>query len=142
MANPRPRGAMEQRRTTVGRIDAFTVKHTFVVGRAILLGAGEATIDINFPVWFIEKPVLTVAGDLLDGSFAAADFFPTTSGMVTNWTVERDVPGAFEGYYTAARILVVTSGKLDQISSVNYMFEARAMRNPLNQTSDEVDGVI
>ena len=132
---------MEARRETVKRIDAMTVKVTRVSGRVLVIGTGEVTVDVPFPVNFIERPVFNFGGELDENHRATAGKYPTISAVVTTWTKVKEVVGSTDGYYTGASVAVVTSGQTGQQLWLHYSFEAKAVSNPLNSLENTNDTI-
>lgn len=136
----RQRPIAEQRRNDLARIDRMTVKITRVTGRVLVKGAGEVGIDVNFPVQFTERPSFTFGGELDDNSTARALSYPTVSAVVGEWTKRKKSAG-FDGYYTGARLLIVTTGIDTQRLWVHWAMEAHAIRNPVNDVGSVEDAI-
>jgi hypothetical protein len=138
---PRKRGTMERRRDDVERIDDMRVKATDVSGYVLLahgadVTTAEATVDLDFPVTFTEKPVFTFGGELDKNHRALAGSYPTISAVIVNWEISGEIDGATEGRYIGASIACVTSGQAAQNIWLHYSFKGKAMRNPLSQMKE------
>ena len=141
MAGPlRRQGIMEQRRENVRRVDAMTVKVTRVSGRILVVGVGEAAVDVPFPVAFAERPNFTFGGELDENHRAVAESYPTVSAVVVNWDKEGEGPGR-DGRYVGATLAAVTTGPDGQAMWIHYAFEGKAIRNPINEVGS-LDDVI
>lgn len=136
----RQRGLMDKRNRDLARVDDMTVKHTRVVGRALVVNAGEAAVELRFPVLFGNRPIFTFGGELHDNHHATLLQYPTVSAVITDWVTEPTGTG-LEPRYKGARIAMVTTGQADQQMWLHYSFEAKAIRNPL-ATVDTADDVI
>lgn len=134
----RRQGILEKRREDVRRIDSMTVKVTRVSGRVLVVGAGEASVDIEFPIVFCEMPIFNFGAALADGHSPLAGSFPTISAVVSTWEIEGAGPGV-TGRYTACGLAIVAGGQEDQQMWLHYSFEGKAIRNPLNalDTADD-----
>lgn len=137
----RPRGLMENRRETVRRIDAMTVKSTRVTGKVLTLGPGEGSVDVSFAVNFAERPTFTFGAELDDNHRAVAGRYPTVSAVVVGWNVVKEIEGATEGYYTGATLAVVSGGQADHKLWVHYCFEGKALSNPLTGVEGVDDAI-
>lgn len=128
----RRNGLMENRRETLRRVDAMTVKVTSVSGRVLINGTGEITVEVPFPVHFAERPIFTSAGELEVNNTATAGSYPGLDAIVVGWLKDKEVPGVTEGYYVGARIATKVRGSAGQRLWLHYRFEAKALRNPMN----------
>lgn len=118
----------ETRRADLARVEAALIKPTRVTGFELTHGAGEATIEVKFPVWFVQKPSMSFGGELDEGEFVEEGKFPTVSVVVVSWVMaqkERD-----GGWFVGAALAVVTTGKDDQRMWVHWQAEAKAIANP------------
>lgn len=129
--------AMNKRRNDIDRVESMQVKVTRVSGRVRVIGTGEVTVDVDFPVRFREIPIFLSGSTLGDNYTPAAGRFPTLNATVVNW-VKRDevTEGGFGGYYVGATIAIVVSGSTDQHIWLNWCMEGKAVRNPLNTIDD------
>jgi len=144
----------EQRRSTVDRINEFLVKPTRVVGfDALTVGVAVATVppslsksqdaeslyDVNFPVWFVEKPSMSFGAELDDTQSPTAQAFPKVSIVVARWRKKQeDRPG--DGYFTGAQLAVVISGPVAGFKMiVHWQAEGQAMRNPSQPDQQNLD---
>lgn len=123
---------LESRRAAVGRIDAMGAKVHRVQGFLTVDGAGEAAVEVAFPVWFIERPLCTFGGEMAENESPEAGGFPTVSVVVLAWAFQ-DYPGGVR-YYSGARLAVVTTGRDGHQMLVHWQAEGKALRNPVGDT--------
>lgn len=129
-------GHQESRRADLQRIDDFVIKPTRVSGEVLTEGTGEALVDVPFPVWFAQKPSMSFGGEL-ESPIMAEGFFPTVSVVVYQWIMSLD-ERLGGGYWTGARLAVVTMGTLaeDLVSPqrmiIHWQAEGKAFRMPLD----------
>ena len=127
----RRKSLTERRREDLQRIDQMSVKVTRVSGRVLLIGSGEATVDIPFPVYFVERPIFGFGGEMDDNFRVEALSFPTISAIVVDWVRVKAIENVTPGYYESATVAAVTTGQSDQQIWLHYSFEAQAIRNPI-----------
>lgn len=129
----------EQRRA----MDLSTVapKESTVVGRAAINGAGEAYVDVTFPVKFADLPYFTfgfelkefihrpdAVGVITGGGKPIQGQMPVGSAYVAEWkTIERP---PYSAYYTGARICCTIEGPAATKMIINYSFAGVALSNP------------
>lgn len=89
-------------------LGAMSAGPTRCSGQFQLDGAGEAEVQITFPVSFSAKPLLSFSGEVRDGDILVSARMPSISMMVLRWTVEDNPP--YSVLYTGAVLGVVTSG--------------------------------
>lgn len=136
----RRQGILEQRRQDVRRIDTMTVKVTRVSGRILVVGTGEVSVDVPFPVAFAERPIFNFGGELDENHRATAGVYPTVSAVVVNWDKKGELPGV-DGRYIGSSLAIVTSGVEGQQMWIHYSFEGKAIRNPILEI-DDLDEVV
>jgi len=110
--------------------DLQTVKSDVAVvpGRVMINNAGEAYVDVNFPVRFITLPNFTAGFEILEGQGIIEGQMPTASAHVSEWkTIERLPLSVF---YTGAKIQVVTIGQFYQKMILNFSFTGTSITNP------------
>lgn len=99
-----------------------------VPGRVMINNAGEAYIDINFPVRFVDLPNFTSGFETQEGQGIIEGQMPTGTAHVSAWkTIERLPVSVF---YTGAKIQVVTTGQFYQKMILNFSFTGTAITNP------------
>lgn len=118
-----------QRHREADRIEEFLTKNTSVFGRVLVKGAGEVVVTVDFPIWFIERPNFSFGGELAEGDFIKEKSFPTVSGVIEEWVMKKE-QRLGGGYFTGAKIIVVTTGKIDQNVWLHWRFEGKALSNP------------
>lgn len=125
----------ETRRGVVDRTSAMGVNDTKITGTHQIEHAGEISIDVAFPVRFVEEPDPSFGGVMSPNQAPEASNFPTVSVVVLQWfTVEAN--GAT--HYVGARLAIVTTGKADHKMRVKWHMEGRAIRNPYTADEGEV----
>lgn len=113
------------------RVEDMAAKITRFIGRVLVVNAGEAAVEVNFPVLFSQRPIFGYGGELDENHHATLLSYPTISAVVTDWvTVPTGV--GLEPRFRGARIAVVTTGVPDQQMWLHFSFEATAIRNPTN----------
>ena len=121
-------------------VGAVSVGTTRLQGRTQVLGVGEVSFDVDFPIKFIEVPHLSFGAELDKTSVATATKFPTVSVCVTDWRNEDQSLG-HEGLYIGASLGVVVGGQAGQAIWVHWTFDGKALRTPL-ATKEGVDDVL
>ncbi len=128
---------METRRETIRRIDAMTVKVTRFSGRLLVGGTGEGSVDVPFPVEFVERPIFNFGGELDSNHRATAGRYPTVSAVIVDWVIVGANKGT-EGRFRGATLAVTSRGTAGQKMWIHYTFEGKALRNPV-KTNDTTD---
>lgn len=137
---PQPTTApLEDRRGVASRLDSLTGRVHTIQGFFDLIGSGEAILDVNFPVWFLERPTFTFGAELKAGNVLVAGSYPTISLIVQRWLM-KDYPNRVS-YYAGATIIAVSTGVADQSLLVHWQVEGKALRNPTGETFT-ADGAI
>lgn len=133
MAQPfRPiAGILEQRRTDVERIEGMAGAVHNVAGFIELSDVGEVTVEVNFPVRFIERPAFSFGAEMGENQQILPGQFPTAYGMVLRWNFGiREETGA--KFYDGATLIIVSKGAPQQRIVFHWQMEGRALRNPLH----------
>lgn len=131
--------AVEQRRAEIGRVQDTTVKLHRNTGFVTVQDPGEVALDVNFPIWFVERPGMAFGGELAEGHSAEETNFPTVSVVVLRWITKTR--GDLSTWWTGATLGIVTTGREGHKMVVHWHAEGKAMVNPLN-TSGDADGSI
>ena len=118
---------IDQRVNQRDRAASMNIAPTRLSGFMNVTGTGEVSVDVAFPIWFIEKPSLTFGAELADGHSPEATNFPTVSVMVLKWRTETRGLGT---YWVGATLGVVTTGKEGHETIVHWQAEAKALQNP------------
>jgi hypothetical protein len=119
------------------------VKLHTVVGKVYTGGRGTATVDIKFPVTFIEEPTMTFGASLGENSPYDAQSPPSQSVVVISWDRVEKREGANIGYYYKGATLSITVGGVaGQITWIHWAALAKAFRNPTNNSIETVDGTV
>jgi hypothetical protein len=137
-----PSGApLEQRRGIVENTQAFQARVHWVTGTVPAVGAGNATKEISFPVWFLDRPAFLTGWQLDDGQTLEPNNFPRVSIGVAQWTLHTPAPHV--SYYVGAVLAVsVTAGRADQKLIVHYQVQGMALRSPKADATGSVDTVL
>lgn len=128
------RGVSERRRRDVDRVGDMTAKDTTISGRQLILGAGESTFSVVFPVTFSHRPLPHFDPELDENTSPVAGTFPGLDACVTGWDVINKVDGAFDGYFVGATVSVNLRGDTDQAAWVWWSFRGTGLRNPVQIT--------
>lgn len=122
-------GAFERRRGDVNRAESATIKPVRVAGFELTEGRGELTIDVEFPVWFTERPAMSFGGELDENDFVETGSYPSVSVVVIAFTrAQTERVGG--GWYTGASLALVVGGKQAQRIWVHWQAEGKALKNP------------
>lgn len=91
--------------------DASTMqaKQTSLSGQYMINGAGEAIVEVYFPVRFVEKPLVTFGFEMKDGEVYIPGQMATGSGVVLDWITEEKPP--VSRIYIGCVIGAVTTGQ-------------------------------
>jgi hypothetical protein len=115
------RNGRSQEQTMQGQVFELT-------GSVPIIGIGEATREVNFPISFIERPQVFGSGALDDGEDLVDGFYPTWRvGVASYETTTRN--GTV--LYTAALLVMVVTGVSTQRSVVSWSLRGKALRNPV-----------
>lgn len=123
-----PQSILEERRSELERIGAGAGQLFRYTVRISLKKAGGATVDVNFPVAFQDKPALSSGGELAANEVLEEGNFPTCSVMVYRWKTK--VRGG-KTYYTGATLVCVADGPRDMKYTLHWSAEGRALQNPV-----------
>lgn len=129
---------IDRRRADLERADLMTIGLTRVTGFVDIQGAGEVAVEIEFPVWFTEKPSASFGGELAEGHSAEATNFPTISIVILRWITATRGLGT---YYSGAVLGVVTTGVSDHGMIAHYQLEGKAMQNPVAPTGQADEAI-
>lgn len=137
---PPTQAPLEDRRGTVNRVESMSGRDHFVQGHLTLAGAGEASIEVRFPVWFIEKPIFTFGGELAEGESPTQTKYPTISAVVLRWILQ-EYPGDIH-YWSGAILGAVSTGIPEQNLVLHWQFQGRALRNPTSDSGGDTNSTI
>lgn len=127
---------LDQRRGDVERSRSVQGKVYSVNGFIDMQGAGEALVDVNFPVAFQERPSFSFGAELGANQVLEDGNFPWVNAMVRSWQmIVRDGIS----YYTGASVVVVASGPNDMAYTAHWTVTGKALTNPLNQSGSAED---
>jgi hypothetical protein len=102
-----------------------SVKDGACVGIVELEGSGEALIEIDFPLRFLEKPIFSPGMELRDNQWLSWGAFPTWSATIGSWKTEVVAENTL---YVGAIIGIVTFNA--NRAGFHYSFKARSLTNP------------
>lgn len=129
----------EARRGAANRLDAATGKLHSIQGFIEISGSGEALLDVNFPVWFLERPTFTYGGEMAADQVLVAGQYPMLSVLVHRW-LKKDYPNGVS-YFAGATLIIVTTGPAEQRLLGHWQAQGKALRNPTGETIT-ADGTI
>lgn len=99
-----------------------------VQGQFLTQGAGESIQTVNFPIMFVEKPLLYF-GFEMQGAAMAQGSFPQASAIVVQYfTTKLDDQ---REYFTSANIATVTKGPAGLEMWVSWLAMGQALGAPL-----------
>lgn len=123
----------EARRGNIDRIEGLQAKHVRLLGQVPIDGAGEVTFNVVFPVKYIEKPLMTSGWDMDGESDAITGNYPTVSIGTVDWKYE-DFDDEYGMYWVGAVVAVRTTGQTGLRIYANYIFEGKALLNPVGSS--------
>lgn len=127
--------AIERRREELTRMADFSIRPTRIAGFDKVVDPGEVLFEVNFPVWFVERPAMSFSGELPEGVAPVDGKFPTVSVVVARW--KKSLPDRPDGgFYSGAFLAVVTTGHAGLEMLVHWQAEGKAMRNPAASMGD------
>lgn len=119
---------------SVNPLQGFQGRQLEVVGLIEIVGAGEATVDVSFPVRFVEHPSFSFGGEMVENSAITAGQHPTISIMVLRWMTEEATPGTLEQdqqIFVGASLIIVTTGIPDQRQRAHFQVRGRGIVSPV-----------
>lgn len=129
------RRAIESRRGTVERSRAMTGGIYVVDGIIELVGVGEVTIDVSFPVTFIEMPIVIGGGGVAENQRIVAGEFPSWRVGVRQWDLRIDPAFPDSPTYRGCNLVIVVDGARDDENTFQsrafWMARGRALTNPI-----------
>lgn len=105
--------------------------HT-ISGLFYVMGTGEATQEIKFPVRYVERPVCTFGAEVAPDSNITDGGFPTYSVTVGGWELEEI--NAAQILYVGATLFIVTAGAIGQNLWIHWSARGRAITSPYSIT--------
>lgn len=122
---------LQQHQNDRDRIDRQSVKLTKVTGRVRIIGNGETSIAITFPVTFTDRPAFSSGWELAENqvSVLVGGSLPTVVTGLAGWNRVEKVQGLY--HYTGATLIVVTTNN-PRYLFVHWHMEALAFQNPIN----------
>lgn len=122
--SPPMRGARATvQRNDISRVSQVAAQGTWVMGRVLVEGVGEAQVDVVFPVTFGERPLpILGGGEMVVGDSPEVARYPTANAIVASW----DTDGT---YYRGATLAISTTGRAMQQLYVTFAFVGLALTN-------------
>lgn len=120
---------IHQRRDDLNRIADHSVKIFRVSGRIQVIGEGECSASVTFPVTFAERPAFSFGYELAANQTPIAGTFPIVSAGVATWERTEKIRGLY--HYTGAVITMVADGN-PHYCFVHWHMEGRAFQNPVD----------
>jgi hypothetical protein len=121
MTSPMRRPLLTSHRAEIQRVERVSAQDTWVMGRVLVEGVGEARVDLDFPVKFGEEPLPLLGSGVLDSSDSVQSYsFPTANAVVTNWSTDGP-------YYTGASLAITTTGRVGQRLFMTFAFVGVAL---------------
>lgn len=131
---------IHSRRSDLDRLDAQSVKHFRLSGRTQVIGTGESSVNVTFPVTFIGRPAFSFGSELAGNQIAelSGGQLPSANCMVADWTRNERITGVHN--YTGATLIIVTKYN-PRYLWVHWHVEGKAFQNPIYglQTSDPLE---
>lgn len=133
-ASPRIRIAGERRRGNVEggrRIEGAVYS---CAGRIGLVGVGETTEDISFPVTYLNEPTFNYGSALGENQSITAGEIPYAVGMVRRWEVKPRPDDPFNPLYIGANLIIIVFGPedaTDLVTIFHWRMEGPALVNPV-----------
>lgn len=120
----------EQRRGMVDRIQAMQARTTRIHGVVKVRGGGggAATVEVVFPVWFMELPNVTFGWSMEEGQQWDPENPSYFVPGVVRWKIEERPMQV--RYFSGAVLGVVGFGPIEQKALVHWQAEAMALRAP------------
>lgn len=122
---------LERRREELGRMGEQTAKNGIVEGKVLLeasSGSGQAILDVNFPVVFVEEPVPTF-GYVLEENEAVQGLLPSCTSIVVNWVKQSKTDDRV--YWTGCRLGVRVEAWEGILFWASYQFSGTSLQNPV-----------
>lgn len=139
--HPTIEAALNARASTKDRIRSAQAQYYVVTAEIDVIGAGEAVVDVTFPVYFVDKPKHYKGGELQSGESFTTGSFPTTDIVILQWDTRLRDDGT--AVYSGATIGIVTTGIPGQLSTVQFHAEGIGIRQTTSDATaaDDAPGV-
>lgn len=129
------RRSLETRRGDVERDRAIAGGIYVVDGVIDLLGTGEVTVDVSFPVTFTEMPFVTGGGAAAPNQRIVPGEFPTWRVGVRAWDLIINPAAPDNPRYKGCTLVVVVDGSAADAATFKsfafWMARGRALTNPI-----------
>jgi hypothetical protein len=113
--------ALNQRRAKEASMNEFGVQQFNLSGQLKISGAGETSVEVKFPVRFLEKPMFSCGWELEGNQDLVHGAFPGGHCVVYQW-IYTDVPAAQHRFFTGAKLAIQTRGTNHQNMFLVYHF--------------------
>lgn len=125
-------GASEKRRRNVEQVNDIVAREHVISGQVPISGSGDAEVEVRFPVYYTQKPLMYFGGEMAENQATALSVFPTISVVVGEWNIEvldqTETRLAGRHFYVGARLFIVTTGDVDMIA--HWHMTGIAITNP------------
>ncbi len=129
---------IEAQRSRLERAKSVQAGVQRAIGFVEVTGAGESLVEVQFSVWFTERPWLSFGGELIENAVLKDKNFPTVSVVIKNWVTKTKNNAT---YYYGATLILVTGGTSDQKLVVHWQVEGMALVNPLLSSGATDDAI-
>lgn len=100
-----------------------------VSGEFLIVGAGEARTQIQFPVHFIDLPAFYWGARIAHGEIPVEGMMPTVSVIAFNWLIEDRPPAT--RIYKGCDIGAVVTGPIGTKMIINWSFTGTGLTYPM-----------
>jgi hypothetical protein len=145
MLRPTPSSQIRQlqvsqvrRERDVYQTEEFTGRPHVCSGQFMMEGIGEVLVDVKFPVFYLEMPLLSFGAALEENQSVVLGSVPTISVVATRYDYKLSRTGA--RLYRGAQLGVVATGSTGHRLQVHWHFTGMALVNPVQQNS--IDQVV
>lgn len=97
---------------------------TNLTGEFLIKNTGEKRVQVDFPVYFTDKPMMTFGAEVQEGDVIVNGKFPTISVVVSRWITAENPP--FSRFYLGCELAVVTTGAPTQKMIVHWQLSGNA----------------
>jgi hypothetical protein len=129
-----PADAFERRRGDVEQVNNAGAQYFKVSGIIEVIGPGEATISISFPVLFVDKPAFSYGPEVGSGQPTTIGNLPKCSVVVIAWDERVRNDGSV--IYVGVQYAILTEGPADQVLFLQWHMEGVGLRDPIDEDED------
>lgn len=131
--------ASERRRGDLVRNANVQATTHVINGTNAIDGAGEALIDLVFPVTYVLPPIFLYGGELAPGHELVTGRYPVVTAVVSYWDVSQPDLETFGSsarkHFRGAQLAVTSSGPESQRLFLHWQFSGIAISNPFRGRS-------